>query len=55
MLALCATIQKKKRRGYCDAFNAVIKGNVCSLRDGAHVAREAWMPPRYMYQLLFIF
>jgi len=39
MLALCAAVQKKKR--CCDAFNAVIKGNVCSLREDAHVARKA--------------
>ena len=40
MLALCAAIQKKKKR-CCNAFNAVIKGNVCSLRDDAHVAQKA--------------
>jgi hypothetical protein len=39
MLALCAAVKKKKK--CCDAFNIVIKDNVCSLRDGAYVARKA--------------
>jgi hypothetical protein len=56
MFALSAAVQiTKKKRGYCYTFNVVIKSNVCSVRDDAHIAQKAWMPPRYMYQLFFIF